>query len=94
MNWRADAACLGADPELFAQVELHTNDEWKVLEGVADMWCAGCPVLRECRAFGDEHRHTGMWGGIYRRTHQGRYKVRSFVKVDDRKPRQPARGAA
>ncbi len=62
-DWRADAACRDADPELFfpdgdirsARAQLKT----------AKLICRGCPVCATClnwaRASGQE---AGIWGGL------------------------------
>lgn len=73
MRWRDNAACQGADPVNFDPVDLHTKAELDVLAWAAQNWCSWCPVRVECAAFADESRHTGLYGGVYRRIKQGRY---------------------
>jgi len=39
-------------------------------------FCAGCPLINQCRAEGDTTREEGLWGGVYRRwAHHGRKRV-------------------
>lgn len=63
-EWRMDAACVGADPELFFPVEtgsqqrrVHLRKAWK--------YCGPCPVRTECYqdALRTGERH-GIWGGL------------------------------
>lgn len=63
MDWRASAACLSADPDLFFPV----GSAGTALDQVRDAKrvCAGCPVLADClewalAAGGLE----GVWGGL------------------------------
>lgn len=73
MSWRDKAACGGEDPRLFDPVELHSNAEWAFLEQAAQTWCSNCPVLAACGADADLNRHSGTWGGTYRRVQHGKY---------------------
>lgn len=61
--WFTDAACAGADPDLFhpeggGQGQAHVWD-------AARQICRRCPVARECllHAETEPERH-GMWGGL------------------------------
>ncbi len=61
-DWRADAACLTRDPELFYP---RPSD----LLGVqlAQDVCHGCPVIEECGAYAlrlGHPEHHGVWGGM------------------------------
>lgn len=60
-EWRADAACAGADTSLWYSYEL-------VLVAAAQAVCAGCPVRSDCLtdAVNREEEH-GMWGGVEER---------------------------
>jgi WhiB family redox-sensing transcriptional regulator len=61
-DWRDDAACLKADPELFfpdrgigpvrAQVKL------------AKLICRGCPVNAICLNWALDSGESGIWGGL------------------------------
>lgn len=61
-NWRNDAACLGADPDLFFPIgtagpALDQIDEAKRI-------CRACPVREPCLAWALEAgAATGIWGG-------------------------------
>lgn len=94
MNWRSQAACLDADPELFAEQNSHSTADWTQLQRTADTYCRFCPSLLECRAEGDANQERGIWGGRYRRERHGKVKMRTLVVVDTRKPRMPARAAS
>lgn len=81
MNWRTNAACLDADPELFAEQNSHTVRDIQQLQETADLFCNACPVIAACRAEGNEHHHTGLWGGIYKHRKQSRIRTRVLVQV-------------
>jgi WhiB family transcriptional regulator, redox-sensing transcriptional regulator len=61
-DWRDDAACLHADPDLFFPVgtigpALDQVDEAKRI-------CQACPVQQRCLAWAlDLHLVSGIWGG-------------------------------
>jgi WhiB family redox-sensing transcriptional regulator len=56
--WMQDAACRGADPELFFPVRGETTYEAKAV-------CAGCPVRFECLEYALRHSERfGIWGGL------------------------------
>jgi hypothetical protein len=74
--WREQAACVGADSELFAPLERHTDTEWAAIDYAANTYCTGCPALIECGQFADQDRLTGIYGGTYRRIKHGRYVTR------------------
>lgn len=62
--WRAEAACLGVDPELFFP---RRNDaaSGKPDREAAKAVCRPCPVREECldHALAAGERH-GIWGGL------------------------------
>lgn len=41
-------------------------------------FCAGCPVLQECRDWADAKHEEGLWGGVYRVKTGGLRKYQSF----------------
>jgi WhiB family redox-sensing transcriptional regulator len=57
LDWHADAACSGADPDLFFPVKGSSPTRAKAV-------CAGCPVVSPCLrdALGRDQQH-GVWGG-------------------------------
>ncbi|HTR71642.1 MAG TPA: WhiB family transcriptional regulator [Mycobacteriales bacterium] len=71
MDWRANAACLDADPEQFFPL----TDAGPSLRQVdsALAVCAGCSVRTACLnwAIANDVRH-GVWGGL---TEQDRYSL-------------------
>lgn len=87
-DWRADAACIGADPALFAPLEEHEPRRYRRYPERATLaasYCAACPVRRPCAAYADRRRELGVWAGAWR-TGAGRdYRSRRIT---------PARGAA
>jgi WhiB family redox-sensing transcriptional regulator len=92
MQWRAEASCLEADPELFAERNSHTSADWRRLEETAALFCETCPVIAACREEGNQHRHPGLWGGIYKHRKQSRIRTRVLVYVRD--PHMAARAAS
>jgi WhiB family transcriptional regulator, redox-sensing transcriptional regulator len=57
-SWRKDAACIGADPDLFYP----EGDKRKIAQARAI--CAQCPVIEECREFALKLRDPfGIFGG-------------------------------
>ena len=73
-NWRNDAACRNADPELFFPVGTAGPASRQTLE--AKRLCRSCPVQIPCLAWALEHRVSdGVWGGTTedeRRASRGR----------------------
>lgn len=68
MNCREDAACAGADPDLFFPVGTTGNALRQIDE--AKRICRFCPVQIQCLAWALENGVTdGVWGG---RRHGGR----------------------
>lgn len=57
-DWFVDAACLGADPELFFPERGESSREAKAV-------CAGCPVRTECLEYAlSENIIHGIFGGL------------------------------
>ena len=55
-DWRVDAACAGADPELFFALTEHGVQAAKLI-------CRECPVRNRCRQWADEQGIAyGVWG--------------------------------
>jgi WhiB family transcriptional regulator, redox-sensing transcriptional regulator len=73
-DWREDAACQSADPELFFPVSSTgpSRDQAERAKAV----CAVCPVRRECLQFAlaTQQAH-GVWGGMseHERRHEPRH---------------------
>jgi len=61
-TWRAAAACLSADPDLFFPISAAGQAEKQIMR--AKRICAGCAVRRECLEFALTHDQVyGIWGG-------------------------------
>ncbi len=61
-NWRADGACLSADPDLFFPRSSAGPAEKQIAR--AKRICAGCLVRQECLDFALSHDQVyGIWGG-------------------------------
>jgi WhiB family transcriptional regulator, redox-sensing transcriptional regulator len=61
-NWRAQGACLTADPDLFFPISTKGPAERQIMR--AKVICAGCGVRRECLEFALAHDLVyGIWGG-------------------------------
>jgi WhiB family redox-sensing transcriptional regulator len=80
-DWRAEGACLRADPDLFFPVATGTAAATHVSRALRI--CAGCRVRQQCLEFamrtGEAH---GIWGGTtpddrIRERRRGRYRTRS-----------------
>jgi WhiB family redox-sensing transcriptional regulator len=72
MDWRADGACLSADPDLFFPIATGVVAAKQVTK--AQRICADCRVQKQCLDFamktGEVH---GIWGGT---TPEDRIRVR------------------
>ncbi len=61
-NWRARAACLSADPDLFFPISSSGPAEKQIAR--AKRICARCRVRQECLDFALSHDQVyGIWGG-------------------------------
>ena len=62
MDWRADGACLAADPDLFFPVSAGTAAGPETSRAL--QMCGACPVRRKCLDFAMQTGEvTGIWGG-------------------------------
>jgi WhiB family redox-sensing transcriptional regulator len=62
INWRAEGACLTADPDLFFPISPAGPGEMQITR--AKSICAGCEVQRQCLEFALAHDQVyGIWGG-------------------------------
>lgn len=63
-DWQQDAACRGADPNLFFGPQHEPRDVKAKREMKAKIVCHSCPVREECLAFALETQEIfGVWGG-------------------------------
>jgi WhiB family redox-sensing transcriptional regulator len=61
----ADAACNGADPDLFFAPDFERTADWKARIAKAKAVCARCPVRDACLAYAlDTGQWFGIWGGL------------------------------
>lgn len=70
-DWREDAACREANPELFTARDDDDTGGRPNPEAVsrALAYCSECPVIEECCEFADSRTDAltvGVWGGMYR----------------------------
>jgi WhiB family redox-sensing transcriptional regulator len=94
MNWREDAACGDADPDLFFPIGTTGNALRQIDE--AKRICRFCPVQIQCLAWALENGVTdGVWGGA---TEDERRAIRSLSRrkktnkeVSDGETYRPAR---
>lgn len=63
--WRRLAVCRGTSP-LFDSPDIPDDDVPGHLRAAALIYCAQCPVRRECTAEADAHEYEGLFGGILR----------------------------
>jgi WhiB family redox-sensing transcriptional regulator len=85
-GWRAAAACLSADPELFFPVGVGGGTDRQIAR--ARRICADCQVRQECLDFamrsGEVH---GIWGGA---TPEERNRARHrLARHRSRRPSRP-----
>lgn len=68
LGWTAQAACAGVDPTTFFPDEDGGRSPGgrPKAAAVARAYCASCPVLAECRDYGDRTHRIGVWGGVVR----------------------------
>ena len=82
-EWRSDAACLGADPELFFP---DAGEMRKVREALA--FCTDCPVRQQCLddavAAATTHEDYGIRGGMGQKARR-----RWRKKLESEKPALP-----
>ena len=77
MNWREDAACRDADPELFFPVGTTGPALRQIRE--AKRICRGCPAQAPCLAWALHQGVTdGVWGGT---TEEQRRALRSLARA-------------
>jgi WhiB family transcriptional regulator, redox-sensing transcriptional regulator len=60
-GWRAAAACLHADPDLFFPLSAAGSSRTETAKAKA--FCARCPVRRQCLDFAQANAVYGIWGG-------------------------------
>src|SRR5580704_2099288 len=94
MNWREDAACGDADPDLFFPIGTTGNALRRIDE--AKRICRRCPAQLQCLAWALENGITdGVWGGTTadeRRAIRGLSRKKAINKEDsDGESYQPAR---
>lgn len=65
-GWQFDAACRGEDASLFfAPSYFEKREEKAAREARAKVYCARCPVRRECLEYALKVREPhGIWGGL------------------------------
>jgi WhiB family redox-sensing transcriptional regulator len=64
-EWQYQGACRDADQTLFFHPEGERGGRRRARDARAKEICAGCPVLRECRAQSLTVREPyGVWGGL------------------------------
>jgi hypothetical protein len=60
-EWKDEGICRDYDTNLFFDKYEEDID----LRPAIDNLCSGCPMARQCFAFGVSHKEWGVWGGIY-----------------------------
>jgi len=61
-DWRDDAACRNADPELFFPDGDSRSRRAQVK--MAKLICRGCPVSATCLSWALDSGQAGIWGGL------------------------------
>ncbi|MFC5996921.1 WhiB family transcriptional regulator [Pseudonocardia hispaniensis] len=49
LGWQEHAACRDANPSVFSPVDDRGRVDLDQARHVAHTWCAGCPVITQCR---------------------------------------------
>jgi WhiB family transcriptional regulator, redox-sensing transcriptional regulator len=81
-DWRAEAACVGVDPDLFFPFEIGAVSAKQANR--ARLVCARCPVRSQCLQFAmDIPEAHGIWGGT---TPQERLRQRRRDREGNRRP--------
>lgn len=60
-RWKDEAKCLNMDTNIF----FDKYEEDQHLASSVDSICHGCPVNKNCFAWGVSNKEWGVWGGIY-----------------------------
>ncbi len=87
-DWRADAACRYADPELFFPDGDTTSARAQVK--TAKLICRGCPVSATCLSWAlASGQEAGIWGGLTederRRLHRRRgFRLAAHSLIEER----------
>ena len=69
-SWRAQANCLGSDPDLFFPIG--STGEPMIQAAAAKRICQGCVVRQACLQFALEtNQDTGVWGGTTEEERRG-----------------------
>jgi WhiB family redox-sensing transcriptional regulator len=64
-DWQLQAACRGADPDLFFHPEAERGPSRRNRDAAAKAVCATCPVVAACIAHALAVREPyGVWGGL------------------------------
>jgi len=64
LEWQQHGACVGVDPELFAETGRRWDEaDWTRMAWVA-RFCRPCPVRRQCLRWGMDNKESGVWGGL------------------------------
>jgi len=72
IDWRDQAACRGADPNIFFP-KIPTTQSRET----AQAFCVGCPVQAQCLDLADEvNAGEGVWGGVDREAAEQQRKVK------------------
>jgi WhiB family transcriptional regulator, redox-sensing transcriptional regulator len=90
-NWRTEAACLSADPDLFFPISATGPAEKQIAR--AKRICAGCAVRPECLEFALAHDQMyGIWGGTTpddrRRDRRRRRRAAVAAQKQKQKPKR------
>jgi Transcription factor WhiB len=64
MNWRDDALCRSADPELFFPIAGQHTDQYRDQVRRAKLVCYDCPVRESCLEDGLTRIPIGVLGGM------------------------------
>ena len=59
LAWQSQAACRGADPDLFFPVQ-----NGRTVPTAVRALCDVCPVCDDCAQWGLWHEPHGIWGGL------------------------------
>lgn len=80
-KWQHEAACAGADPEIFFDESHYPQREYMKADAEWRQYCPQCPVRETCLEAARESDSVGIFGGVYRAYAR---KTRVIEEVDDR----------
>lgn len=80
-DWRARAACLGADPQPFTVLDCDRQLRPETV-AAATRYCRRCPSREDCAAAADAGQEIGLWAGVWRTRTDGKRPYRKVSALE------------